>query len=187
MAHYTREELKDIGFKEYGENVLISKDARIYSPSKITIGDNVRIDDFCILSGEVVIGSNIHLAPGVQLASGSGKITMKDFSGLAFNTVVFASSDDYSGKSLTNPTVPDRFKKTKTVGEVVIGKHVIVGTSCTIMPNVNIGDGTSVGALSLVSKDLDSWGVYMGVPAKKIKNRSKDLLQLEKDYKSSQC
>lgn len=185
MAHYSREELKDIGLKNLGENVLISKDARIYSPHKVSIGNDVRIDDFCILSGEVVIGSNVHLAPGVQLTAGAGKITLEDFAGIAFNTVVTASTDDFSGKSLTGPTVPDKYKKSKTIGAVVLGRHVIIGTSCVILPNVRIGEGASVGALSLVSKSLDSWGVYIGVPAKKIKNRSKDLLDLEKDYKAS--
>lgn len=185
MAHYSIEELKDIGFKGFGNNVLISKDAKIYSPNKIVIGNNVRIDDFCILSGELIIGNNVQLAPGVQLSAGAGKITLKDFSGIAFNTVVTACSDDYSGESLIGVTVPDRYKATKTIGEVVIGKHVIIGTACTILPNVNIGDGTSVGAMSLVSKSLDSWGIYLGIPAKKIKNRSKNLLLLEKNYKDS--
>lgn len=185
MAHYSQQELNNLGLKSLGENVLISKDAKIYSPHKITIGNNVRIDDFCILSGQVVIGNNVHLASGVQLAAGSGKITLKDFSGIAFNTVLTASSDDYSGKSLTGPTVPDIYKETKTVGEIVIGKHVIIGASCFVMPNIEIGDGSAVGAMSFVSKNLDSWGIYFGIPAKKIKERSKDLLQLEKNYKES--
>lgn len=185
MAHYSSEELKNLGLKEYGENVLISKDSKIYSPHKIVIGNNVRIDDFCVLSGEIAIGSNVHLAVGVQLAAGAGKITLKDFAGIAFNSVLTASSDDYSGRSITGPTVPDKYKKTKVEGDIVIGKHVIIGTSCVILPNVNIGDGSAVGALSLVSKSLDPWGIYLGVPAKKIKNRMKDILELEKDYKAS--
>ncbi len=185
MAHYSQKELNSLGLKDLGENVLISKDAKIYSPHKTIIGDNVRIDDFCILSGEVIIGNNVHLAPGVQLAAGAGKITLKDFVGVAFNTVITASNDDYSGKSLTGPTVSGKFKSTKTIGEVIIGKHVIIGTSCVVLPNVNIGEGSSVGALSLVSKNLDSWGVYIGVPAKRLKGRSKDLLRLEEEYKAS--
>lgn len=185
MAHYSSKELKNIGLKEYGENVLISKDAKIYSPNKTTIGNNVRIDDFCILSGEIVIGSNVHLAVGVQLAAGAGKITLKDFAGIAFHSVLTASSDDYTGRSLTGPTVPDEYRKTMVVGDIVIGKHVIIGTSCVILPNVNIGDGSAVGALSLVSKNLDPWGVYIGVPAKRIKSRVKDILEIEKNYKAS--
>ena len=49
-SFYSKEELKEIGFKKYGENVLISRKTSIYNPEKIIIGNNVRIDDFCILS-----------------------------------------------------------------------------------------------------------------------------------------
>lgn len=185
MAHYTEEELKNLGLKSYGKNVLISKDARIYSPHKISIGNDVRIDDFCILSGEVSIENNVHLAAGVQLAAGSGKIIIKDFAGIAFNTVLTASSDDYSGESLTGPTVPDVYKKTKSIGEITIGRHVIIGASCFVMPNVIIEDGCAIGAMSFVSKSLDSWGVYFGIPARRVKDRSREILKLEKHYRES--
>lgn len=185
MAHYSEEELKLLRLKSYGENVLISKDARIYNPQKVSVGNDVRIDDFCIISGEVCIGNNVHLAPGCQLAAGGAKIILKDFSGLAFNVIVTASSDDYSGNSLTNPTVPEQFKKTKQVGDVVLNKHVIVGASSVILPSVEIGEGASVGALSLVSKSIEPWGVYVGSPLRKIKDRSKKPLELEKEYREN--
>lgn len=54
-SFYTHDELAEIGFKSCGKNVLISRKASIYSPAKIEIGDNVRIDDFCILSGVIFI------------------------------------------------------------------------------------------------------------------------------------
>lgn len=185
MAHYSPKELDSLGLKSVGKNVLLSKDAKIYSPHKIVIGNNVRIDDFCILSGEVVIGNNVFLAPGVQLAAGAGRVVLKDFSSIAFNVVITASSDDYSGESLTGATVPARYKRANTVGDVIIGKHVIIGAACVILPNIEIGEGSSIGAMSLVSKDLEPWGIYAGIPAKRIKERSKALLQLEKDYKDS--
>jgi serine acetyltransferase len=47
----SREKLMEIGFKSIGENVLLSSKASIYGPENIEIGNNVRIDDFCILSG----------------------------------------------------------------------------------------------------------------------------------------
>ena len=60
-SFYSDEELKKIRFKSLGENVLISKKASIYSPEKIIIGNNVRIDDFCILSGNIQIGNHVHI------------------------------------------------------------------------------------------------------------------------------
>ncbi len=50
MGFYTRKELERIGFKSIGENVLISDKTSIYSPQNISIGNNVRIDDYCVLS-----------------------------------------------------------------------------------------------------------------------------------------
>ena len=50
------------------------------------------------------------------------------------------------------------------------------------MPGVVLAEGTSIGAMSLVIKSTESWSIYTGIPVKKIKNKSKDLLTLEKTY-----
>ncbi|EAO54015.1 O-acetyltransferase (cell wall biosynthesis) [Bacillus thuringiensis serovar israelensis ATCC 35646] len=61
-SFYSQEELKKIGFLSVGKNVLISKKASIYNPGAISIGNHVRIDDFCILSGKITIGSYSHIS-----------------------------------------------------------------------------------------------------------------------------
>jgi acetyltransferase-like isoleucine patch superfamily enzyme len=50
------------------------------------------------------------------------------------------------------------------------------------MPGVVLSEGTSVGAMSLVLKSTEPWGVYVGNPAKRLKDRKRDLLELEKEY-----
>lgn len=92
---------------------------------------------------------------------------------------IYSGSDDYSGKSLTNPTVPKEFLNV-TVKPVSIGRHVIIGAGSVVLPGVTIGEGASVGALSLVTKSLEEWGVYMGAPAKRLKRRRMELLEQEK-------
>ena len=67
-----------------------------------------------------------------------------------------------------------------TIKPVLIGRHVIIGSGSVILPGVKIGNGSSVGALSLVTKSLEEWGVYLGAPVKRIKARKKDLLEQEK-------
>ena len=94
---------------------------------------------------------------------------------------MYAISDDYSGESLTNPMIPTKYKNLNT-GKVVLRKHVIVGSASVILPGVEIKEGTSVLALSLVNKSLDEWSIYVGIPAKKINNRSKRILELEKEF-----
>lgn len=64
MAYLTRTELENLGFKHLGQNVKISDRAAIYNPESISIGDNSRIDDFCIISGTIVIGNFCHITPG---------------------------------------------------------------------------------------------------------------------------
>ncbi|HHF0488588.1 acyltransferase [Vibrio diabolicus] len=181
MAYLTDIELKQFGFKSFGKNIKISDKASIYNPELIEIDDNSRIDDFCVISGKVKIGRNVHIAPFCLLAGGEKGITLEDFSGLAYQVQVFTQSDDYSGLTLTNPTVPAEFKN-EIKREVVISRHVIVGAGSIIMPGVILNEGTSVGAMSLIRKSTDSWSIYLGNPAKKIKDRKKHLLQLEKKY-----
>jgi len=181
MAFYSEQELKEIGFKKIGVNVKISTRASIYRPHEMEIGDNSRIDDFCLLSGKIKIGRNVHLAAFSNISAGECSVTFEDFSGLAYGCHVFTGSDDYSGKTLTNPTVPTEYKGLKE-SNVILGRHVIVGTNSIVFPGVIIAEGCSVGALSMLTKSTKPWGIYFGAPAKRIKERSKDLLELERLY-----
>ena len=67
--------------------------------------------------------------------------------------------------------------------DVVVGRHVIIGSGSVILPGVTLGDGVAIGALSLVSKDCDPFGVYRG--NRRIGERKNDLLQLEEQLKLS--
>lgn len=181
MAYLTQEQLSMMGFKSLGVNVKVSDKASIYNAEQIEIGDNSRIDDFCVVSGKVKIGRHVHLAPMCLVAGGEEGITFCDFSGIAYHVQVFAQSDDYSGETLTNPTVPRKYKKEYRKA-VFLGKHVIIGAGSIIFPGVHIAEGCSVGAMTLVNKSTDPWGIYIGNPAKRIRERKKDLLNLEDKF-----
>lgn len=178
MTFLSKDELLKIPFKFLGENVKISDKCSIHNPESTEIYDNSRIDDFCVVSGRVSIGRHVHIAVFCNLAGGSEGIIFNDFSGLAYGCHVFTQSDDYSGRSLTNPTVPSTYKLETKKG-VTIGKHCIVGTGSLIFPGVNLAEGTAVAAASVVRKSTEVWSIYMGNPAKKIKRRSQDLLAME--------
>ena len=179
-GYYTEHDLQDAGFKALGHNVRIAKNCTIIGLENIEIGNNVRIDGYCSLiaaGGSLRLGSYIHIGGYCFLSAGDG-IELQDFSGLSQGVRVYTRTDDYSGSHLTNPTVPARYTGVSH-GAVTLGRHVIVGTGTVILPKVTIGEGSSVGALSLVMKNLAPWGVYFGIPAKRLKDRSKVLLNLE--------
>jgi len=181
MAYYTQNELQRLGFKYIGKNVKISDKASIYSFDQISIDDNSRIDDFCIVSGKILIGKNVHITPMCLIAGGEKGIIFEDFITIAYGVKIFTQSDDYSGKTMTNSTIPKKYKN-EYKKQVIIEKHSIIGASSIIMPGVKLKKGTSIGASSLVLKDTKSWSIYVGSPAKKIMKREKDLLGFEKEY-----
>lgn len=181
MAYYTQTQLEALGFKLLGKNVKISDKASIYNHDQIEIGDFSRIDDFCVVSGKITIGRNVHITPQCLVAGGEEGIVFDDFTTIAYGVQVFTQSDDYSGETMTNSTVPIQYKN-ELKKETIIGKHSIVGAGSIVMPGVVLAEGTSVGAMSLVLKSTEPWGVYIGNPAKRLKDRKKDLLALEKEY-----
>lgn len=186
IGYYETDELKSFGFKSVGSNVKIYKNCVIKGLDKITIGDNVIIDAFCSIivteDGYLEIGSYIHIGAFCHLLAGEG-IEIKDFSGLSQGVLIYGKTDDYSGNSLTNPTVPKKYKTLKN-GKVIINEHVIIGANSVLLPNIVIGEGVSIGALSLVTTNLASWTMYYGNPLKKLANRSKKLLEMKEDLNS---
>ncbi len=180
---YTAEELNSFNFKSLGKNVKIKRNVGIFFTENVSIGNNVRIDDFTIIvAGQagLTIGSYVHIASHCYLAASHG-IIMNDFSGLSPGVKIFSGSDDYSGEKLTNPTLPKKYIGGKC-GTVTLAKHVIIGAGTTILPECTIGEGTSVGSMSLVNKNLSPWGVYFGCPVRRLKERKKIILDLEKDF-----
>jgi dTDP-4-amino-4,6-dideoxy-D-glucose acyltransferase len=180
-----RAAIEALGFRALGEDVLIHPSAVLVDCGKIALGARVRIDPFVVLSarGGITIGDNVHLAAHCCL-SGDAAIELGDFSGLSQGVRIFASSDDYQGGALTNPTVSAEFRKIASA-PIRLGRHAIVGAGSVILPGGALGEGTAVGALSLVHRPLDGWAIYSGVPARRIGARGRDLTELEARYRAA--
>lgn len=177
-------ELAAMGFNSIGCNVLLSRRASIYGAHTISIGSNVRIDDFCILSGKIYIGNYVHVAPYTSLCGGKEGIYVDDFANLSRKIEVFAVSDDFSGESMSNPMIPANYKNVLDAA-VYIGQHVIIGSSSVVLPGVSIGKGAVLGALSLAKDNLLEWTINAGVPCRFVKERSKNLLSVCDRFKNS--
>lgn len=178
-SFYSHDELSALGFESIGHDVLISRYARIYNPSTMKIGNNVRIDDFCILSGNIEIGDNVHISAYVALYGKAG-IEIHDYAGISAQTILYSETDDFSGKYLVGPMHPFSKRKIQQ-GKIVVGKYAQIGSSCVVFPLVEIGEGAAVGAMSLVRESLEPWSINFGIPARYIKPRSKAMLELIKN------
>lgn len=183
MTWLTIEQMAQMEFASVGKNVLLSDKASFYNSKNIRIGNNVRIDDFCVLSAGISgidIGSYIHIAVFSSLI-GAGNISLADFCNISSRVAIYSSSDDFIGKAMTNPTVPSEFTNVQHA-DVKLGRHVIIGAGSVVLPGVTLEEGVAVGALSLIKKDCQAFGIYMGSPAKRIAERKRDLLEMEKKF-----
>lgn len=182
-SFYTIDELEVLGLNRIGKNVNISKKASLYGCSEITIGNSVRIDDFCILSGKIEIGDYVHLAAYSSLFGGDDEagIIIKNFANISSRVAIYAISDDYTGETMTSPLVPDIYKNVEKK-RVIISNNTIIGSGSTVLPGVEISEGCAIGAMSLVNRTTTPWKIYAGIPAKIIKDRKRDLLKLENKF-----
>lgn len=174
-SFYTEQELLNMGFKSIGKDCKISRKSSIYGRSHISIGDNVRIDDFCIISGKVTLGSHIHISAYVALYGAEG-IVFEDYTGISARSTIYSAMDDFSGDYLIGPVHPESVTHV-TGGTVIVKKYTQIGANVLVFPNLTIGEGCVVGACSMVRKDLAPWGIYYGIPAIRMKERSRGLLK----------
>ena len=179
-SFYSREELNSLGLKSFGDNVLISRKVSIYGNGLISIGDNVRIDDFCILSGNIRIGSHIHISAYCALYGSQG-IVIEDYSGLSARVILYSAMDDFSGEYLIGPIHPNELTNTSG-GTIHIKRFVQIGAGSIVFPAVTINEGSVVGSLSLVKKDIEPWTINAGIPTRSIRKRGQGLLQRLSDY-----
>ena len=182
MAYLTKTELNEMGFKFLGDNVKISDKASIYDAENISIDSFSRIDDFCVISGSIDIGKYVHITPMCLIAGGVNGVVIADFCTLAYGVKIFSQSDDYSGSTMTNSLIPSKYKN-EVFSKVTLQKHVILGANSVVLPGVELAEGCSSGAMTLFDKSTSPWGIYVGTPAKRLKERKKELLDLEKQFR----
>ena len=155
--YYSAEELKKLGFKKIGKNVKVSSLAKFYSIEQGHLGDNVRIDDFSIFKGRIILGSNIHISCFCNLSGGYG-ITMEDFTGLSSHTSVFSAVEDFISPTLMSPSIDEKYSKIIN-GKVLFKEGAKLGSHCIILPGVTIGKHVVATAQTLIDRDVENFAV----------------------------
>lgn len=136
--------------KYCGKNVIIGKTVRIRKPSEVSIDDGTIIDDFTYISCGMTIGKYCHIASNVSISGGAGHFSMGDCSTISNGSSIHCASSNYTEIGLDLPSVPSEYQFGGEVGNISIGKFVVIGAHSCILPNANIPDGVTFGAYTLI-------------------------------------
>lgn len=178
-SFYSENELDSLGLRSRGRNVMLSRKASIYGASRISLGSNVRIDDFCILSAGdegISIGNYVHISAAACFF-GYSEIVLGDFAAVSGRCGIYSGTDDFRGNGVPGPTVPDAIRQVDA-RPVHLDAHTLIGTGCTVLPGTYLGVGAVLGAMSLArAGDYEEFTIYAGVPARAIGPRNRTILE----------
>lgn len=65
--------------------------------------------------------------------------------------------------------------------KVHLKKHVIIGSTSVVLPGVILEEGSAFGSFTLINHNSEHWSINAGIPFKKIKDRSKNILNIERE------
>lgn len=172
-SFYDRSELENLGFPQLGYNVFISRYARIYGVEHLSISSNVRIDDFCVISVNQpsTIGNYVHIGTSASIHCPRG-FEIGDFAGISPGSRIFGISDSFTEGFLMHSLVPIEFRRVSE-SRIQLSNFSQIGANCVILPTAFLAEGAVLGANSMLKSRTQEWGIYAGVPAKKIGLRPK--------------
>jgi len=174
-------------FKKVGKGLIIGRNVVIRHPDKIVIGDNVTIDDNCLLDARGTGPEGLLLEDGVivnrncMLQAKSGPIRLGRRTSLGSNSVIVSLSGVDIGEAVLtaggiyvsaggynfddyDTAVMDQGAYTK--GPIRIGANSWLGTCSVVLDGISIGSGAVIGAGAVVTRDISDNSIAVGVPAK---------------------
>jgi acetyltransferase-like isoleucine patch superfamily enzyme len=144
---------------------------------KATIGDGTRVWAFTNVQDGAVVGKNCNICDGCFVESGAvigDNVTIKNqvsvWVGVTLEDNVFVGPN----ATFVNDRFPRSRSKDWKLEKTVVKKGASLGANCTIMCGVTIGEGATVGAGSVVLKDVPPHAVVVGNPARPISKKGQN-------------
>jgi acetyltransferase-like isoleucine patch superfamily enzyme len=175
-----------------GRNVTFGQNVVLRHPHKIRIGNNVVIDDQCLLDAKgdsnrgISIGDGVFVGRNTILSCKNGDIELGDGANIGFNCEIFSASRVAIGPSVlmaaysyviggdhdfSDPEKPV-LDQARTSAGVSIGRGVWMGAGAKILDGVSIGEHAVIGAASVVRENVEARAIAVGVPARVVSRRT---------------
>lgn len=179
-------------FRSVGRNVVFGKSVTIRHPGKISIGDNVVIDDYAVLDAKgssndgIVLGDNVLIGRGTVLSCKDGDIVIGDNTNIAMECFIQSARKVEIGSNVlfaaycyvigggdheTERTDVPIIAQPQIVRGISIGDGSWLGAGVCVQDGVEIGSDAIIGTGGVVTQDIPSYGVAVGLPAKVVRSR----------------
>jgi acetyltransferase-like isoleucine patch superfamily enzyme len=170
---YSRDELLASGFSSVGEPVWVSRQASLVGVSG-SLGKQVHIGDFCVLSGRLEIGDHARIAEFCLLNGEAGLLSLGAWSIVEERVSIFTRCDDVQASALGGVLAPQEMQKSIS-GDVSVGRAALVGALSVLMPGLSIGDAAALGPNCLVSESVAPGAIVLNGSARNIAFGKKDV------------
>jgi len=174
-----------------GRNVVFGQNVVLRHPHKIHVGDDVVIDDNCLIDAKGESNAGIRIGSGVLIGRNSilscknGDIELADGANVGFNCEIFSASrvriganvlmaaysyvigGDHDFSDASRPVL----EQTRRSAGVSVGDGAWIGAGAKILDGVNVGEGAIIGAAAVVREDVEPRAVAVGIPARVVSTR----------------
>ena len=174
-----------------GRNVVFGQNVVLRHPHKIHVGDDVVIDDNCLIDAKgesntgIRIGSGVFIGRNSILSCKNGDIELANGANVGFNCEIFSASrvriganvlmaaysyvigGDHDFSDASRPVL----EQTRRSAGVSIGDGAWIGAGAKILDGVTVGDGAIIGAAAVVREDIGPRSVAVGIPARVVSTR----------------
>jgi acetyltransferase-like isoleucine patch superfamily enzyme len=160
-----------------GRDVYVNNNVEIRNPHLISIGSHVAIDFGFFITTSASIGDYIHIGPFVSAIGGAtATLELQDLCSVAAGVRLICLGDEHLGEGIVGALIPKPFQDKRKGGKIVIERFAALGTNSIVMPGFNLREGAVLGANSLLMCETEPWTIYVGSPAKPIKERSRSKI-----------
>lgn len=178
-----------------GKNLIIGKNVTLRHAHKICLGNNIIIDDNCVIDAKgtsnkgVFIGNNVFIGRNTIIYTKNGDIYIGDGVNIGVNCDIYSKRTVNIGKNTMiaaytyimcggqydyNNKEPFAQQSSQSKGPTTIGENCWLGTKTVVTDNVEIESGAVIGAGAMVNSNIPANVIAIGTPARVLKNRFDD-------------
>ena len=160
-----------------GHDVRIDPNTCFTRSELVELGNHSGIDWGFYCTTRLTVGDYVHISPHVAvIGGGKTALTVEDFCFISVGARLVCASEQFYGEGLIGPIIPAEYKDVQIIEPIIMRRFSGVCANSTVLPGVEMAEGSILGANSMLKSNTEPWTIYVGSPARPIKSRRSDRM-----------